>query len=265
MQEQPPPETAGATGAPPQERPRPVRVPAATAAPAPKGATPARVKVCGITRLEDAEMAADAGAWAIGMIFFRGSKRRCRIGQAQAIGASLKRRTELAGVFVNQTLDEIDEIAQACNLTLVQLHGDEGPSFCAEVSRRTGAKVIKAARVRTGADVRALQIFHTDFHLLDTYVEGEAGGTGRTFDWSLAKVSRAVPGERAPRLILSGGLTPDNVAGAMQAVHPYAVDVASGTESEPGRKDPQLVRAFIRAATAGRNADDPTPTTTESR
>ncbi|MGX6448826.1 phosphoribosylanthranilate isomerase [Patulibacter sp. S7RM1-6] len=223
------------------------------------------MKVCGITRLEDAELAADAGAWAIGMIFFRGSKRRCRVGQAQAIGASLKRRVELAGVFVNQTLDEIDELAQACNLTLVQLHGDEGPAFCAEVARRTGAKVVKAARVRTAADVRALQIFATDFHLLDTYVPGEAGGTGRTFDWSLARVDRARPGERAPRLILSGGLTPENVTEAVRTVRPYAVDVASGTESTPGRKDPERVRAFIRAATAGRNADASTPTTTEPR
>jgi phosphoribosylanthranilate isomerase len=205
-----------------------------------------RIKVCGITRLEDAEMATEAGAWAIGLIFYRGSNRRCRITHAQQIGAALKRQVEIAGVFVNATLDEIDRTVDQVGLTLVQLHGDEGPAYCAEVSRRTGAKVIKAVRVRTGADVAALRTFSTDFHLLDTYVPGVAGGTGESFDWELAAVRRAPAGEKQPPLILSGGLRPDNVAEAVREVRPYAVDVASGTEAAPGRKDPELVRAFVR-------------------
>jgi phosphoribosylanthranilate isomerase len=229
-----------------------------------------RIKVCGITRLEDAEMATEAGAWAIGLIFFRGSKRRCRITHAQQIGAALKRQVEIAGVFVNATLDEIDRTVDQVGLTLVQLHGDEGPAYCAEVSRRTGAKVIKAARVRTGADVAALRVFSTDFHLLDTHVPGVAGGTGESFDWELASVRRAPAGEKQPPLILSGGLRPDNVAEAVRQVRPYAVDVASGTEAAPGRKDPELVRAFVREVRgAFRDEDqvatpalaDPTPTT----
>ncbi|WP_051472179.1 phosphoribosylanthranilate isomerase [Patulibacter minatonensis] len=236
-------------------RARPVRpqrpvvrdtVESAAPAPGPKAVVRTRIKVCGITSLEDAEQAVDAGAWAIGLILWRKSKRRCRIEEAQRIGAAVKRRAEVAGVFVNATLDEIDLAVDQCSLTIVQLHGDEGPSFCAEVARRTGAKVIKAARVRTGADVVALRPFHTDFHLLDTHVEGMQGGTGETFDWSLARTRRAAPGEKQPPLILSGGLRPDNVAEAVRTVRPYAVDVASGTESAPGRKDPELVTAFVR-------------------
>lgn len=268
----------------PQARPRPVRVAAGTAIepaperpqsgpagpPPPKGPVRTRIKVCGITRLEDAELATEAGAWAIGLIFFRGSKRRCRITHAQQIGAALKRQVEIAGVFVNATLDEIDRTVDQVGLTLVQLHGDEGPAYCAEVSRRTGAKVIKAARVRTGADVSALRVFSTDFHLLDTHVPGVPGGTGESFDWELASVRRAPEGEKQPPLILSGGLRPDNVAEAVRQVRPYAVDVASGTEAAAGRKDPELVRAFVRevrgafrdedqsaaAAATGTGADD---------
>lgn len=234
------------------QRARPVRVPAADtvedAAPEPiKQRQRTRAKICGITRIEDAEQAVELGAWAIGLIFWRGSKRRCRFEQAQAIGATFKRQVEVAGVFVNATLDEIDRAVDACQLTIVQLHGDEGPSYCAEVARRTGAQVIKAARVRTAADVIALRPFSTDYHLLDTYVPGEPGGTGHTFDHELARVRRAATGERQPKLILSGGLTPENVVEAILEVRPFAVDVASGTEQAPGVKDPAKVAAFLKA------------------
>jgi phosphoribosylanthranilate isomerase len=241
-------------------RARPVRAaPAAPVAPAPQPpqVVRTRVKICGITRLDDAEFAAENGAWAVGLILWRRSKRRCRIEEAQRIGAALKRRVEVAGVFVNATLDEIDLAVDQCNLTIVQLHGDEGPSYCAEVSRRTGAKVIKAARVRTGADVTALRPFHTDFHLLDTHVPGVQGGTGETFDWELARVRRAPAGEKQPPLILSGGLRPGNVAEAVRQVRPYAVDVASGTEAAPGRKDPALVQAFVREVRGAFTDQDP--------
>jgi phosphoribosylanthranilate isomerase len=201
-----------------------------------------RVKHCGITSLHDARLAAEAGAWALGTIMWPGSERRCEPDEAARIVAELRRRVEVAGVFVNQPLDEVCGLADGIGLSLVQLHGDEGPSYCAEVARRTGAKVIKAARVRTGADVQAMEAFHTDFHMLDTHLAGRWGGTGETFDWELVALRRAtIP------LILSGGLTPDNVAAAIAATHPFAVDVASGTEASPGVKDPAKLRAFAEA------------------
>jgi phosphoribosylanthranilate isomerase len=201
-----------------------------------------RIKFCGITSLDDAELAVSAGAWAVGLIFWPGSPRRATTAAAVEIGAALRRRAEVAGVFVNAPLDEIAATADAASLTMVQLHGDEGPSFCDEVRRRTGCKVIKAVRVRSGADIQALTAFHTDFHLLDSHRPGVPGGTGETFAWELARAHRGqVP------VILSGGLNPGNVADAIEAVHPFAVDVASGVELEPGRKDPDKLEAFAEA------------------
>jgi phosphoribosylanthranilate isomerase len=206
-----------------------------------------KIKFCGITALEDARMAVDAGAWAIGLIFASSSPRRCDPAVATEIAAALKRRAEIVGVFVNPTLDELARAADSVGLTMVQLHGDEGPSFCAEAARRTGCKVIKAARVRSGADIQALLPFHTDYHLLDSHVEGRRGGSGETFDWELARAHRG-----AAPVILSGGLRPDNVGEAIAAVQPFAVDVASGVEAAPGRKDPAKLRAFAEAV---RSAD----------
>ena len=203
---------------------------------------PTRIKHCGITSLEDAHRAAEAGAWALGMIFWPGSPRACDPNEAQLIGAALRRTVNLAGVFVNATLDEIDDMAQLAGLSLVQLHGDEGPAFCTEVARRTGAKVIKATRLRSRAELQAAAAFHTDFHLLDAHVDGVPGGTGETLDWELVRDARL----DAP-VILSGGLTPDNVADAIAATRPFAVDVASGTELTPGVKDPQKLEAFAAA------------------
>jgi phosphoribosylanthranilate isomerase len=201
-----------------------------------------RVKICGLTALEDARLAADLGAWALGMIFWPDSPRSCSIEQAEAIGAQLHRRVELAGVFVNASLDHVAETADICRFTLLQLHGDEGPSYCQEAARRTGCRVIKAARVRDAADVQAIRAYRTDFHLLDTHSERAPGGTGESFDWELARLH---PGN--PPLILSGGLTADNVGQAIAAVRPFGVDSASGTEAEPGRKDPDKLVAFFRA------------------
>jgi phosphoribosylanthranilate isomerase len=203
------------------------------------------VKFCGIARLQDAEQAAELGAWAVGMIFWPHSPRCCPLDEAVAIGAALRRRAELAGVFVDAHLDDVAETADTIGLTLVQLHGDEGPAYCAEVARRTGCKVIKAARVRGQADVQALRSFHTDFHLLDAYAPGQPGGTGETFAWELA---RGLPRKRP--LILSGGLTPENVREAIAAVRPFAVDVASGIEREPGVKDHAKMAAFAQAVRA---------------
>jgi phosphoribosylanthranilate isomerase len=201
-----------------------------------------RIKFCGITRLDDAELAVAAGAWAIGLIFWPRSPRRADPANAAEIAAAVKRRIEVAGVFVNATLDHVTEIADAVGLTMLQLHGDEGPAYCAEAARRTGCKVIKAVRVRSGADVQALSSFHTDYHLLDSYTAGVPGGTGETFAWEIARAHRGpIP------MVLSGGLRPDNVADAIAAVRPFAVDVASGVERAPGLKDPDKLQAFVAA------------------
>jgi phosphoribosylanthranilate isomerase len=203
-----------------------------------------RVKICGVTSLADAKLAADAGAWAIGMIFTDASPRRVEVGAAAEIGAAMRRRAEVVGVFLNAPLDEVVELAELCSLSALQLHGDEGPTYCAEAGHRAGCQVIKAARVRDRASVQALRAFRVgvDFHLLDAYAEDAAGGTGRTFPWELAKIRGA-----GPPLILSGGITPDNVAEAVAELRPFAVDSASGTEASPGVKDPEKVAALIRA------------------
>jgi phosphoribosylanthranilate isomerase len=203
----------------------------------------ARVKICGVTRLADAELAVELGAWAVGMVFYPASRRRCELAEAELIGASLRRRVELAGVFVNAPLDEIADVSERVGLTLVQLHGDEGPAFCAEVARRTGARTIKAASVRGLFTVRELERFHTDFHLLDGYAPGLRGGSGERFDWSLLSRRRS----KLP-LIVGGGLDAEGVAAAIATIHPFAVDVATGVEAEPGIKDPRRMRAFFAAA-----------------
>ena len=211
-----------------------------------------RVKTCGITNLEDARQCVDRGAWALGLIFWPGSPRRCAIEDAEQIGAALHRRVELAGVFVNATLDEVAATADRAGLTLLQLHGDEGPAYCAEAGRRTGCKVMKAVRVKDAAQVRALRAFHTDYHLLDAYVPGSPGGTGEAFNWELGRLH-----EGPAEVVLSGGLTPDNVAEAIAATRPFAVDTASGTEASPGRKDPRRLEAFFRAVEAADRAHAP--------
>jgi phosphoribosylanthranilate isomerase len=201
------------------------------------------VKFCGITRLEDAEEAVRLGAWAIGLNHWKGSSRYCDPGTAGMISAAVRRQVQVVGVFVNATLDQIAKAAEDESLAMIQLHGDEGPTFCREVARRTGAKVIKAMRVRSTADIVAAEAYRTDFHLLDTYRQGVPGGTGESFDWELVAGRRStVP------MILAGGLTPDNVAGAIEIAHPFAVDVAGGIEAAPGVKDHRLMAAFADAA-----------------
>jgi phosphoribosylanthranilate isomerase len=202
-----------------------------------------KVKFCGITRIDDAREAARLGAWAIGLNHWAGSPRRCDPGTAVAISAELRRKVEICGVFVNATLEEIAGAVEDEQLSMVQLHGDEGPAFCQEVARRTGAKVIKAIRVRTAADLQTAETFRTDYHLLDAHRRGTPGGTGESFDWGLLRGHRSdVP------MILAGGLTPDNVADAIEVAHPVAVDVASGIEAAPGVKDPELMADFAAAA-----------------
>ncbi len=208
--------------------------------------SPPRIKFCGITRGQDAELVVSAGAWAVGMILWPGSPRAVSPEAAAELGALCKRRADLVGVFVNPTLDELTAAADVIGLTMIQLHGQEGPAFCSEAARRTGCRVIKAARVRGRADIQALASFHTDFHLLDSSVSGVPGGTGETFAWELVADAMATR-KAGPKLILSGGLTAENVGEAIRAVRPFAVDVASGTETAPGVKDPERIAAFARA------------------
>jgi phosphoribosylanthranilate isomerase len=213
-----------------------------------------KIKFCGLTRPDDADAAVAAGAWALGMILWSGSRRHCKVAVAAQIAAEHRRRVELVGVFVNPTLEQVARAADEIGLTMVQLHGDEGPAFCSEVARRTGCRVIKAARVRSGADIQGLGPFHTDFHLLDSYVENRRGGTGETFAWKLVRSHR-----RDVPVILSGGLNAGNVAEAISVVHPYAVDVASGVELSPGRKDHDKLLAFAAAVAATAPPQDPEP------
>jgi phosphoribosylanthranilate isomerase len=162
---------------------------------------------------------------------------------AAEISAAVRRQTEVVGVFVNASLGEVTEAAENASLSMVQLHGDEGPAFCREAARRTGCRVIKAVQVRSAAEVQAAEVYRTDFHLFDAHHPARRGGTGESFDWELLAGRRsAVPA------MLSGGLTPENVAEAIGIVRPNAVDVVSGVEREPGTKDYAQMAAFFEAA-----------------
>ncbi|MFA6002011.1 MAG: phosphoribosylanthranilate isomerase [Thermoleophilia bacterium] len=202
-----------------------------------------RVKICGLTRPEDAALAVSLGAWALGVIFAPESPRRVGRKQAAAVLEPAAAGVERVGVFVNAGLDEIVETARACGLTVLQLHGDESPDECLDVGRLTGCLVIKALRVAGPESLAGVVTFDTDFILLDTYQSERHGGTGRVFDWSLAAALPA--GLRSERLILSGGLNPDNIAEAVRVVAPLAVDVASGVESAPGMKDAEKMKLLF--------------------
>jgi phosphoribosylanthranilate isomerase len=216
-----------------------------------------RVKICGLTRLEDAQLAVQHGAWALGVIMWPDSPRHCTPQQAADIASEYRRSAEIVGVFVDAKLDYVTEVVEATGMTMVQLHGDEGQQYAEEVARRTGARVIKALRVKNRSVLSDLKLFRdVDYHLLDTYKAGMPGGTGETFDWSFVR-ERA---ELSP-LILSGGLTPENVGEAIDVVAPFGVDVSSGIESAPGVKDPDKMRAFFEAVRS-RGTEEPAPVDT---
>jgi len=204
-----------------------------------------RVKICGITNLDDAAEAVRLGAWAIGLIHYEKSPRAVDAGEAVAIAAAFRRKCEVVGVFVNPELEEVAKAVENASLSMVQLNGAEGPQLCAEVARRTGVKAIKAIHVASAAEIHAAEAYRTDYHLFDKKGKGLWGGTGESFDWGLLREHRSeVPA------IVAGGLRPDNVAAAIETTHPYAVDVASGVEAEPGRKDHAAMAAFFEAAKA---------------
>jgi len=199
------------------------------------------VKVCGITNLEDALAALAAGADMLGFNFYARSPRYVETSVAWRVIEHLPEGVECVGVFVNESSPEgVLEIARESGVSAVQLHGDETPDFCRALK---GFKTVKALRVKKDYMVETAAAFCTDAVLLDAYAPDAFGGTGHTFDWKLARATR----EAVPRLFLAGGLKPSNVADAIDAVGPYAVDVCSGVETSPGRKSFQLMQDFVAA------------------
>ncbi|MDT4967085.1 MAG: phosphoribosylanthranilate isomerase [Acidobacteriota bacterium] len=201
-----------------------------------------KVKICGITNLEDARAAFDAGADALGFNFWSQSPRFITPLEARSIVEQLPKAVMRVGVFVNEPEpDDVSRIARDVNLTAVQLHGDESPEYCRALK---GLSVIKALRVDESFTPQHAQKYETDAILLDAFISGSRGGTGRIVDWERAREVA----ELVPRLMLAGGLSHDNVAEAIRLVMPWGVDACSRLEIAPGKKDPALMRSFVAAA-----------------
>jgi phosphoribosylanthranilate isomerase len=197
-----------------------------------------KIKVCGTTNLKDALFAVDSGADAIGFIFYKKSPRYILQKDAKDIVAKLPPFVETVGVFVNETSDKVNRIAEQCKLTAIQLHGDESPAFCRRIKRR----VIKAYRVKDTNSFKGMADYDVSGFLLDSYNDESKGGTGKTFDWNLALRAK----KQGP-IILAGGLNPYNVYTAIHRVKPYGVDVCSGVEKSPGIKDSVKIDEFIKS------------------
>ncbi len=195
-----------------------------------------RVKICGITNAADAELAADAGADALGFIFVPGTPRYIDPEAARGIINELPPFIIPVGVFADRPLDEVDHVMRRCGIRTAQLHGSEPPAYC----RQVAGSVIKAFRVGSGQQFPNLEGYRVCAYLLDTFVEGKLGGTGNTFPLELASRAKAYG-----RVIIAGGLHPGNVVEAIQYVRPYGVDVSSGVEARPGKKDPEKLREFL--------------------
>ncbi len=198
-----------------------------------------RVKICGITNIEDALCAIDAGADALGFVFYDKSPRCIAVEKAAEITRCLPPFVTTVGLFVNADVDFVNVTAARCLLDRIQLHGDELPEFCDQIAR----PVVKVFRIKDATSLQQIQHYRVSGYLLDAYSPGIYGGTGNTFNWDLAKNAK----QFGP-VILAGGLTADNVSQAVDAVAPYAVDVSSGVEISPGRKDPDKIRRFIKNA-----------------
>ncbi len=196
-----------------------------------------RIKICGITRVEDARAAVELGADAIGLVFYGQSPRNVGLERARAIVAAIPPFVTIVGLFVDPARAQVESVLRGCSLNLLQFHGDEAPDFCADF----GLPYIKAARVRADADlIQYLSPYiEAQGWLLDAYHDRLHGGTGVPFDWKL------IPHDLARPVILSGGLTPDNVGAAVRQVRPWAVDVSSGVEAAKGIKDAAKIAAFI--------------------
>jgi phosphoribosylanthranilate isomerase len=195
-----------------------------------------KVKICGITRYDDALKAAELGADLVGFNFFHKSPRYVTLEQAAQMAGRLPAYIHLAGVFVNASFEVIKEAIGHCHLDWVQLHGDESPALCDTLSHE-GVKVMKALRIRDEQDIRRAEKFFTDAILLDAYHPEQYGGTGMVFDWNLVQ-------HTGKRVFLAGGITPDNAASAVK-LGVYGIDVCSGVESEPGVKDHEKMRRLF--------------------
>lgn len=201
-----------------------------------------RIKICGITRREDALAAVEAGADALGFMFYRASKRAITPEASAVIVRELPDSVRKVGVFVDADPSEIRRTVEVSGIDTLQFHGAESPQFCRQFQPLS---IWKAFRIRSRASLEILSGFReVDAWLLDSYVAGEMGGTGLTFNWSLA----AEANTQGRPIILAGGLTPENVGAAVRQVRPFAVDVSSGVETAPGVKDPKRIRAFVAAA-----------------
>ena len=205
-----------------------------------------KIKICGLTNKEDAKEAARLGADFAGFIFYKRSPRYIEPKDARAIAGTLPAEVIKVGVFVDERLETISEAARLAGLDMAQLHGEEGPEHCSSVRKRI--KVIKAFRTRDAKDLEKINEYDADFYLLDTYREGKPGGTGEAFDWNILSDKRF-----SRPVILSGGLRPDNVREAIQKVSPYGLDVSSGVEKGPGRKDFALMRKFVENVRKGKS------------
>ncbi len=201
-----------------------------------------RVKICGITRVEDALAAASFGSDAIGLVFYEQSPRHVSIDRAAEIVAALPAFVSAVGLFVDARPEQVRAVLDHVRLDVLQFHGDESPAYCAQF----GLPYLKAVRVRPDTNLVQYAADYADARalLLDAFAEGVPGGTGQKFDWSL------IPGELGKPVILAGGLTPGNVGEAIHAVHPYAVDVSGGVEKEKGIKDAEKMAAFMRGVEA---------------
>lgn len=201
----------------------------------------AKVKICGITNLEDARASVDAGCDALGFVFYKKSPRYITPVKAKGIIKQLPKHIIKIGVFVDGKEKTIRKIAKTCRLNMLQFHGSESPEFCA---RFKGYKIIKAFRVKNRLDAKNILKYNPFAFLFDTFVKSKIGGTGKNFDWRLI---RHIDGIRRP-IFLSGGLNEDNVKKAIEAVSPDWVDASSSLEKIPGKKNPIKVRNFIKAA-----------------
>ena len=198
------------------------------------------VKICGITSEADALAAAEAGADAIGLMFYEGSPRHVTLEQAKAISAALPQHVMRVGVFVNADEAFVHQALTECMLNILQFHGDETPEECS----RYPVMTLKAFRVQGEETLAQLEAYPSAGYLLDAYVKDALGGTGATFNWDLAVRAQ----EFGKPIFLAGGLTPENVVEAVRKVQPFGVDVSSGVEIEPGRKDAEQMRTFVAAA-----------------